>query len=138
MKIREILKEESYDGLDNFVTMLRNLVGRYTSKKQPAKLNWQEVAQIAQNTEFELISNSDTAYDTFVSLWDKDPKAKKLLEPLIKNFNGDGIDLNIPGVQDEQPKVDGKSNETPQDAVEKMASGAVNQQIAQNQQGVQV
>ena len=118
--------------------MLRNLVGRYTSKKQAAALDWERVADIARNTEFEMITDPETAYDTFVSLWDKNPQAKKLLEPLIKNFNGNGIELNIPGVEDTKAKVDSKSKETPQDAVEKMASGAVNQQIAQNQQGVQV
>jgi hypothetical protein len=138
MRFFEFITEEKYNGLDNFVTMLKNLSGRYTSKATPAVLRWEAIAQIAKKTEFEVMSDPAHGYETFKSLWDKDPKAKALLEPIVKNFSGRGIELNIPGTSDAEEPEQGDSKETPQDAVEKMASGAVNQQISQNQQGVQV
>jgi hypothetical protein len=96
MRFFEIITEEKYSGLDNFVTMLKNLVGRYTSKGQSAPLNWKAVAEIAKKTEFEMLGDPANGYETFKSLWDKDPKAKALLEPLVKNFNAQGLELNIP------------------------------------------
>jgi hypothetical protein len=137
MRFFEIITEEKYSGLDNFVTMLKNLVGRYTSKGQPAPLNWKAVAEIAKKTEFEMLGDPANGYETFKSLWDKDPKAKALLEPLVKNFNAQGLELNIPGAPDAE-KEPTQGGESPEDAVAKTAAGAVNQQIAQNQQGVQV
>jgi hypothetical protein len=138
MRSFEFITEEKYSGLDTFVTSIKNLTGRYTSKRTPAVLRWEAIAQIAKKTGFEMMSDPANGYETFKSLWDKDPKAKSLLEPIVKNFSGKGVELNIPGTSDaEEPEQD-SSNETPQDAVEKMASGAVNQQISQNQQGVQV
>ena len=139
MRFFEFITEEKYDGLNHFVTMLKNLVGRYTSKGQQAPLNWKAVAEIAKKTEFEVLGDPANGYETFKSLWDNDPKAKALLEPLVKNFNAQGLELNIPGAPNaETQPTHGDNKETPADAVAKMASGAVNQQIAQTQQGVQV
>jgi hypothetical protein len=139
MRYFEFITEDKYNGLDNFVTMLKNLAGRYTSKRQQAPLNWEAVAEIARKTEFEMMGDPANGYETFKSLWDKNPKAKAILEPMVKNFNAQGIELNIPGAPNaEKDSTQGPNQETPQDAVEKMAAGAVNQQIAQNQQGVQV
>lgn len=137
MRFYELLLENTYDGLDNFVTMLQNLVGRYTSKQQRAVFSWKEISGIAKNSEFEMLGDEEKAYDTFVTLWEKNPKAKALLEPLVKNFNGQQIELDIPGVSDTDQEKS-KDGESPEDAVAKTAAGAVNKQIAQNQQGVQV
>jgi len=138
MRSFEFITEEKYSGLDIFVTTLKNLKGRYSSKSTPAVLRWEAVAQIAKKTGFEMMSDPVQGYETFKSLWDKDPKAKALLEPIVKNFSGKGIELDVPGTSDAEEPEQGSSKETPQDAVEKMASGAVDQQISQNQQGVQV
>lgn len=137
MRFFEFIKEEKYSGLDNFVTLLKNLVGRYTSKRQSAPFNWKAVAQMARKSEFEVLGDSETGYVTFKSLWDKDPKAKKLLEPLVKNFNAQGLELNIPGAADAE-KEPTQGGESPEDAIAKTAAGAVNKQISQNQQGVKI
>jgi len=137
MRFFEIITEEKYNGLDNFVILLKNLVGRYTSKRQQAPFNWEAVAQMAKKSEFEVLGNPANGYETFKSLWDKDPKAKALLEPLVKNFNAQGLELNIPGAPDAD-KEPTQGGESPEDAVAKTAAGAVNQQISQNQQGVKI
>jgi hypothetical protein len=132
MRFFEIITEEKYNGLDNFVTLLQNLVGRYTSKRQQAPFNWEAVAQMAKKSEFEVLGDPDTGYEIFKSLWDKNPKAKKLLEPLVKNFNSQGIELNIPGAPDaEEPEQ--SQGQTSQDMVDKAAAGAAAGQLAQSQ-----
>lgn len=137
MRFFEFITEEKYSGLDNFVTMLKNLVGRYTSKGQSAPLNWEAVAEIAKKTEFEVMGDPANGYETFKSLYDNDPRAKALLTPLVKNFNAQGLELNIPGAPDAE-KEPTQGGQSPEDDVAKTAAGAVGQQIAQNQQGVRV
>lgn len=111
------------DNLDKFIVVLKNFVGRYASKGQPAKLNWQALDKIASSSGIELMAD----YDTFKAMYDSSPQ----LQSLVKNFNADGIELNVPGAPDEAPKGDG--TQTPQDsqaAVDKIAASAAPQQLA--------
>lgn len=135
MRFFEIINEDKYNGLDNFVIILKNLVGRYTSKRQQAPFNWEAVAQMAKKSGFEVLGDPETGYQTFKSLWDQNPQAKALLEPLIKNFNERGIELNIPGAPDadKEPTQDG---ETSAEKIDKIASAAAPKQLAANQAGV--
>jgi hypothetical protein len=51
---------------------------------------------------------------------------------MVKNFNDKGIELNVPGAPDEEPKGDGTQDpEDSQAAVDKMAASAAPQQLAQ-------
>lgn len=130
MRYFEFVTEEKYDGLDNFVTMLKNLKGRYTSKGQPAQMNWQAISQIAKKTRFEVLGDPKNGYETFKSLWDTDPKAKSLLEPIVKNFNQQGIELNIPGIEAEPTTATAAEPQDSQQAVDKMAASAAPKQLA--------
>ena len=110
--------------LDKFVMILRNFIGRASSKKTPAKLNWASLQRIAKLSGFELAAD----YETFKSMYDSTPA----IQGLVKNFNADGIELNVPGAPDEEPKGDG--TQTPQDsqaAVDKIAASAAPKQLAQ-------
>ena len=110
-------------GIDKFVMALRNHIGRASSKKAPAKLNWSAVARMSQANGFEFAAD----YETFKSMYDANPA----LQSMVKNFNDDGIELNVPGAPDEEPKGDGtQTPQDSQDAVDKIAASAAPQQLA--------
>lgn len=106
---------DSDAGLDKFVMILRNFIGRASSKKQPAKLNWSALEKIATDSGFEMGAD----YETFKSIYDSSPA----IQNLVKNFNADGIELNVPGT-DKDTETPVKSGETSQDAVDKIAASA--------------
>jgi hypothetical protein len=108
-------------GLDKFVIVLKNFIGRSASKKQPAKLNWASLQKIASDSGFEMGAD----YETFKSIYDSSP----IIQTLVKNFNADGIELNVPGT-DKDTQTPVKQGQTSQDAVDKMAASAAPQQLA--------
>lgn len=111
------------DTADKLVIVLRNYIGRASSKKAPANLNWNGLQQVLKTNGFELAAD----YETFKSIYDSSPA----IQSLVKNFNDKGIELNVPGAPSEQPKGDG--TKTPQDsqaAVDKIAASAAPQQLA--------
>lgn len=111
------------DPTDRFVIVIRNLIGRAASQKMPAKMNWQALNQLITNSGAEPVAD----YETFKAMYDANPA----LQSLVKNFNADGIELNVPGVADE-PKGDGtKDPEDSQAAVDQAAASAAPAQLAQ-------
>jgi hypothetical protein len=111
------------DGVDKFVMVLRNYIGRAASKKAPAKLNWNGLQQVLRGMGFEVSAD----YETFKAMYDASPA----IQGLVKNFNDQGIELNVPGAPDEEPKGDGtKGPEDSQAAVDKTASSAAPAQLA--------
>lgn len=137
MRFYEIIAESTGDdGLDKFVTVLKNFLGRSASKRQPAFLNWEAVSGVANNVGFEMLSDPANGFETFKQLFDGDARAKAKLEPVVKDFNQNGISLNVPGV--DEPEETPDDSESSADAVASTASSAVDQQISQNQQGVQI
>jgi hypothetical protein len=110
-------------GIDKFVMILRNFVGRASSKKTPAKLNWASLQKIAQDSGFEFAAD----YETFKSIYDSTPA----VQGLVKNFDDKGVELNVPGAPEEQPKGDGTAEPgDSQAAVDKTAASAAPQQLA--------
>jgi hypothetical protein len=110
-------------GVDKFVMILRNYIGRAASKKAPSKLNWNGLQQVAKANGFEFAAD----YETFKSMYDSNPA----LQGMVKNFNDKGIELNVPGAPDEEPTGDGTQGpEDSQAAVDKMAASAAPQQLA--------
>ena len=112
-------------GIDKFVMVLRNFIGRASSKKQPAKLNWAALQKIAGDSGFEMGAD----YETFKSMYDSNPA----IQGLVRNFNSDGIELNVPGTADAgetgaQSPVN--KGETSQDAVDKIAASAAPANLA--------
>ena len=66
-------------------------------------------------------------YETFKSMYDSSP----VIQSLVKNFNADGIVLNVPGAPNDDNQTDqGSSEKTSQDQVDKMAASAAPQQLA--------
>lgn len=116
------------DNLDRFTIILKNLVGRYASERSPAKLNWPALNKLIQKNNIQLMSD----YETFKAIYDANPQ----IQSMVKNFNADGIELKIPGAKgSEEQKVPADDSEQ---AVGKMAAGAAQNQIDQNQTPIQV
>ncbi len=110
-------------GLDKFVMILKNFIGRAASKKQAAKLNWSALQKIATDSGFEMGAD----YETFKSMYDSSP----VIQSLVKNFNADGIELNVPGT-DKDTETPVSQGQTSQDAVDKIAAGAAAQNLTQS------
>ena len=109
---------------DKLVIVLRNYIGRAASKKAPANLNWNGLQQVLKTNGFEMAAD----YETFKAIYDGSPA----VQAMVKNFNDQGIELNVPGAPDEEPKGDGtRSPEDSQAAVDKAAASAAPQQLAQ-------
>jgi hypothetical protein len=111
------------DNLDKFVVLLKNFIGRNASKKTPAKYNWASINRLAGSSGIELMAD----YETFKSIYDSSPQ----LQMLVKNFNANGLELNVPGAPDSAETPDGTAQ--PQDsqaAVDKMAASAAPKQLA--------
>ena len=113
------------DGIDKFIMILRNYVGRAASKKAPSQLNWSGLGKIARSNGFEFAAD----YETFKSIFDSTPA----LQALVKDYNADGITLKVPGAPDDQEQSPQKTGKTSQDQVDQMAASAAPQQLAQAQ-----
>lgn len=117
------------DGVDKFVMVLRNYIGRAASKKSPAKLNWNGLQQILRSSGFEVSAD----YETFKAMYDASPA----IQGLVKNFNDKGVELNVPGAPDSEKEPD-QGGETSQDIVDKTAASAAAGQLAQSQSTPQI
>jgi hypothetical protein len=116
---------EDLDNIDRFVVSLRNLIGRAASKKAPAQMNWAALNQISKASGDELSAD----YETFKSMYDSSP----VIQKLVKNFDADGITLNVPGAPDDQSQAQ-KGAQTAQQQVDQTADTAAAGQLAQSQQ----
>lgn len=125
MRIFELIDTNS--SLDKFINLLRNYQGRAASKKSPAKYNWAAIKQMADKVGFEMAGD----YKTFKAIYDSTPA----LADIIKNFNAQGLELNVAGVADEVPD---EQPQTSADAVAQTAASNVDQQIDKSQTGVKV
>lgn len=106
------------DVLDRFSTILRNYIGRSKSKNAQANLNWQALTQIANANGIKI----ELDYETFKTMFDQTP----ILQNIVKNFNADGITLNVPGVGDEKEIPD---DDQSQAAVDQIAASNAEQNL---------
>ncbi len=118
------------DGVDKFVMVLRNYIGRASSKKAPAKLNWNGQQQVLRSNGFEVSAD----YETFKAMYDASPA----IQNLVKNFNDKGVELNVPGAPDAEKEPTQGTGQTSQDAVDQTASTAAAGQLAQSQATPQI
>jgi hypothetical protein len=107
--------------IDRYVVVLKNLIGRASAKKASAKLNWAGLNQILKSNDASIAAD----YETFKAMYDSSPA----IQNLVKNFNADGIELNVPGAPDDEKPADGTTDA--QAAVDKTAASAAPQQLAQ-------
>jgi len=122
---------DSADETDRFLIVLRNYIGRAASKKSPAKLNWNGLNQVLKTNGFELTAD----YETFKAMYD----SNAAVQALVKNFNQDGIELNVPGAPDSNAENEPEQGgQTSQDAVDQTAASAAAGQLAQSQTTPQV
>lgn len=117
------------DNMDKFIVVIKNFIGRYASKGESAKLNWKALDRVLQSSGVELTAD----YETFKAMYDSSPP----IQALVKNFNQDGIVLNVPGAKDDaQPKQGDEKKDSAQ-TVADIAAGAAAGQLAKSQAGVQ-
>lgn len=117
-------------GIEKFIIILKNIIGRAASKKSPAKLNWAGLNAMAKQTGAELTAD----YETFKAMYDTSPA----IQNLVKNFNADGIELKVPGAPDAEKEPTQGTGKTSQDAVDQTAASAAAGQLAQSQSTPQV
>jgi len=113
------------DNLDKFIIILKNFVGRAASKRAPAKLNWSALNRIAKSSGSEIT----TDYETFKAIYDATPQ----IQNLVKNFNADGIELNVPGAPNAEAEPAQGPEQDSQAAIDKTAASAAPNQLAQSQ-----
>jgi DNA-binding phage protein len=109
-------------GMDTLITVLRNYIGRAASKKAPVKLNWNGLNKVLKSSGLE----QGADYESFKSMYDSNPA----LQSIVKNFNAAGVELQVPGAPESDQQAPVKSDQTSQDAVDKMAASAAPQQLA--------
>lgn len=127
MRFFEFAGDDAY--LDKFVIILRNYIGRAASKKAPSTLNWNGLGQVAKSNGFEFAAD----YETFKSMYDSSP----VIQQMVKNFNADGIELNVPGAPDDKAQQTPNGGKDSEETVANIAAGAAAGQLAQSQAGVQ-
>lgn len=106
--------------LEKFIMILKNFQGRAASKKAPSKLNWSAIQQVARASGAEVTAD----YETFKTMYDASPA----LQTVVKNFNADGVELNVPGAPDAEEPNQGDGEES-QDAVNQIAAQAAPQNL---------
>lgn len=104
------------DIIKNLHQELMTLKGRAESKGQPAKFNWQAIDK--------LIPGMKIDYDVFDMIFQAN---QGLFGPIVHDYNGDGIDLDVPGVKNTK---DGKPAPDAQDKVNKTAASAAMNNIS--------
>jgi hypothetical protein len=107
--------EFTADNSDKFIILLKNLIGRASSKKAPSTLNWGAISQLSKSTGFEFGAD----YESFKAMYDSNPAIQKL----VKNFNSSGIELKVPGAPGSEEPAQ-SDQETSQDKVNDIAAGA--------------
>lgn len=96
-------------------TLLRNLVGRSDSARTSSKLTYPAISNLLRNMGYGGIN-----YDVFKSIYDNNPA----IQPLIANFNQDGIVL---GTKTEVPDQPDQGVDVPKGpSVDSMAASGVN------------
>ena len=108
--------------IDKYVILLKNIIGRAEMKKSPAKMNWAGLSNLALKNKIQLAAD----YETFKGIYDSSPA----IQSLVKNFNADGIELDVPGAPDADPQSP-QSDQSSQDAVDQTAASAAPQQLSQ-------
>ena len=104
------------------VILLKNIIGRAEMKKSPAKMNWAGLSNLALKNKIQLAAD----YETFKAIYDSSPA----IQSLVKNFNADGIELDVLGEPDADPQSP-QSDQSSQDAVDQTAASAAPQQLSQ-------
>ena len=108
--------------IDKYVILLKNIIGRAEMKMSPAKMNWAGLSNLALKNKIQLAAD----YETFKAIYDSSPA----IQSLVKNFNADGIELDVPGAPDADPQSP-QSDQSSQDAVDQTAASAAPQQLSQ-------
>ena len=108
--------------IDKYVILLKNIIGRAEMKKSPAKMNWAGLSNLALKNKIQLAAD----YETFKATYDSSPA----IQSLVKNFNADGIELDVPGAPDADPQSP-QGDQSSQDAVDQTAASAAPQQLSQ-------
>ena len=108
-----------FSNANELVLIFKNIIGRASSQKAPAKFNWAAINNMLKSAGKEEID-----YEAFKAIYDSSP----LVQNMVQNFNADGIEFKVPGAPSSQEPDQGA--ETSQDAVDKIAASAAPKQLS--------
>lgn len=109
-----------FSNANELVLIFKNIIGRSTSQKAPAKYNWAAINNMLKSA-----GKEELDYEAFKAIYDTSP----IVQSMVQNFNADGIEFKVPGAPDSK-QAQQQGAETSQDAVDKIAASAAPQQLA--------
>lgn len=81
-----------FQGFGDLVLLIKNLAGRAKFKKSPMKISWSAINNMSRSYGMSAID-----YQSFQKIYDADAS----LQSFIKDFDETGIELSVPGVNDQ-------------------------------------
>jgi len=111
MKLFEFSNQEHI--ISVLATVLKNYISKSSYRTSPAKINYGALTDFLANNEIYVTMD----YETFDAIFNSDEG--KVIKNLTKNYDGSGIELNVPGVGKEKRTSDGDDS---QDAVDQIAA----------------
>jgi hypothetical protein len=109
-----------FQSTDQLTLLLKNLIGRASSKKQAANFNWASL-----NTLLVKMGVDQMDYEAFKAAYDSSP----ILQNLVRNFNAQGVQLKVPGT-DQDTEKPGSDIDSSKDKVNQIASSNAMKQIS--------
>lgn len=114
MRLRE------FQSTDQLVLLLKNIIGRASSKKQAANFNWASL-----NSLLTKMGVDQMDYEAFKASYDSNPA----LQNLVRNFNAQGVQLKVPGTNQDTEEP-GSDIDKSKEKVNKIASSNAFKQIS--------
>jgi hypothetical protein len=116
-------------GDDKLLMVLRNYIGKASSKKIPSKLTWETLNRVLRASGFPIGAD----YESFKAMYD----ASVALQNIVTSFDDKGVALKVPGAPGETGDGTNDARDS-EEEVARIASAAAPKQVAQNQAGIQV
>lgn len=126
MRLFEFARNEDDDIINQLYLTLKNLQGRYASKKIPAPFNWRTI---------EKLSKVEIDSEIFQAIYDNDETGR--FQKLVKDFDQNGLELRVPGTDStDAGKTGAGPKQDSQAAVDKIAASSAPQQLSQQTQSL--
>ena len=116
MRFFEFTTSEVEPAVLELKLLLDNLRGSAEAKESAGFFNWAAIDEMTQNFEMD--------YEIFDMIFQK---YKSLFEPIVHDYSGDGIQLDVPGTN--KDTQNGDDAETSQDKVDDIAASAAEKNL---------
>ena len=116
MRFFEFSESEIDPAIADFVLLLHNLRGSAESKESAGFFNWAALDEMTPKFQID--------YEVFDKIYQQH---KNLFEPIVHDYSGDGVQLNVPGTN--KDTKNGDDPETSQDKVDDIAASAAEKNL---------